>query len=164
MACRRAEFNVVHFLLTNGGNFSIVDDFGRTPLHDACWRPEPRFDIVTLILENDLTLLRLADVRGSIPLNYVREDHWLQWCAYFYHQKEKFWAVLSQRISKARSSDIANYHKVNIQESFTNKDAVGPLYWEPSNVLVDRVCNELSELKAKAGASETTMKRSQHAS
>lgn len=162
MACRQAEFNVVHYLLTNGANFSIVDDFGRTPLHDACWRPEPRFDIVTLILENDLTLLRLADVRGSIPLNYVREDHWLQWCAYFYHQKEKFWEVLNPRISKARSSDIANFHKVNLQESFTSKDAVGPLYWEPSHFLVDRLFREISDPKVPTTGSDNSVKRMKH--
>ena len=92
MACRRAEVDVVDFLLSNGGDKWFVDDFGRTPLHDACWRSEPRFDVVTLLLDRNLDLLRVMDVRGSNPLNYVREEHWVQWCAYFFHQKEKYWA------------------------------------------------------------------------
>eukprot|EP01040_Poterioochromonas_malhamensis_P003977 gene3977-4254_t len=91
MACRRSEKEVVQFLINSGADVSIVDDFGRTPLHDACWRPEPRFDIVTMILDVNCGLLRLADLRGSTPLNYVREEHWVQWCAYLFNQLEKYW-------------------------------------------------------------------------
>jgi len=94
IACRRSELDVVDFILSNGGDSLLVDDFGRTPLHDACWRPEPRFDVVTLLLDRNLTLLRIIDVRGANPLKYVREEHWTQWCAYFFHQKEKYWAIL----------------------------------------------------------------------
>lgn len=93
MACRRSTFEVVDFIMRNGGSSWFVDDFGRTPLHDACWRSEPRFDIVTLILNVCPELLFVQDVRGSLALNYVREEHWLQWCAYFYHQRDKYWPV-----------------------------------------------------------------------
>ena len=48
---------------------------------------EPRFDIVTLLLDQNLDLLRGMDVRGATPLKYVSEDNWLQWCAYLFHQK-----------------------------------------------------------------------------
>ena len=91
MACRRADFDVVDFLLENTGGVWGVDDYGRTPLHDACWRAEPRFDIVTCLLDKNLHLLRVLDVRGANPLNYVREEHWTQWCAYLFHQKERYW-------------------------------------------------------------------------
>lgn len=96
MACRRSNFEVVKFMIDNGANILIVDDYGRTPLHDACWRAEPRFDIVTLLLDKNLEILRMTDVRGSCPLNYVREEHWVHWCAYFFHQKEKYWAKLNE--------------------------------------------------------------------
>ena len=96
MACRRADFEVVDYLLDNIEGVWGVDDFGRTPLHDACWRPEPRFDIVTCVLDKNLHLLRVLDVRGANPLNYVREEHWTQWCAYLFHQKERYWAVLKE--------------------------------------------------------------------
>jgi len=92
MACRRSEFDVVEYVLGNIEGW-VVDDYGRTPLHDACWRPEPRFDVVTAILDINLNLLILTDVRGAIPLNYVREEHWIQWCAYLFHQKDKYWKV-----------------------------------------------------------------------
>jgi hypothetical protein len=95
MACRRAELDVVSFVLSNcDGSTWPIDDFGRTPLHDACWRPKPRFDIVTKLLDLNLDLLRMEDVRGAVPLSYVREEHWLSWCAYFFHQKEKYWSAL----------------------------------------------------------------------
>jgi ankyrin repeat protein len=91
MACRRGSFEVADFILSNGGDCNIIDDYGRTPLHDACWRMDPRFDVVTLLLDRNLDLLRTLDVRGSTPLKYVREEHWIQWCAYIFHQKEKYW-------------------------------------------------------------------------
>jgi len=93
MACRRSDYNIVEYLLQCGGDVQIVDDFGRTPLHDACWRPEPRFDIVTLLLDKNASLLQLTDSRGSTPLNYVREADWLQWCAYIFYQKERYWGI-----------------------------------------------------------------------
>jgi hypothetical protein len=79
-------------MLENGADLTIVDDYGRTPLHDACWRQEPCFEVVTLILDTHIDLLRCYDVRGSIPLHYVREEHWIQWCAYLFNQVEKYWA------------------------------------------------------------------------
>ena len=93
MACRRSDFNVVDYILSNGGNHGIIDDFGRSILHDACWRIEPRFDIVTLILECKLELLYYLDTRHCSALQYVREEHWLQWCAYLFHQKEIYWPI-----------------------------------------------------------------------
>jgi len=99
MACRRADFEVVDYLLENAGGEWGVDDFGRTPLHDACWRPEPRFDIVTCVLDKNLHLLRVLDVRGANPLNYVREEHWTQWCAYLFHQKERYWRPVDERFA-----------------------------------------------------------------
>jgi ankyrin repeat protein len=91
MAARRSSFETVKFILDNGGDLGIVDDYGRTPLHDACWRNNIRFDVITLLLNCNLDLLRTADIRGACPLSYVREEFWMHWCAYFYHQKEKYW-------------------------------------------------------------------------
>jgi len=97
MACRRSEFAIVDFVLSNGGDVSIVDDYGRTVLHDACWRIEPRFDIVTMILDNDSSILFYLDARGCSPLKYVREEHWIHWCAYLFHQKDKYWPINTEQ-------------------------------------------------------------------
>lgn len=91
MACRRSDFKIIDFILKNGGSLNIIDDYGRTPLHDACWSTEPRFDVVTLLLDYNVNLLRVCDVRGSTPLNYVRQEHWLEWCAFIFYLREKYW-------------------------------------------------------------------------
>lgn len=111
MACRRAGKEIVQFLISNGADLSIVDDFGRTPLHDACWRPEPRFDVVTMILDSNPELIRFADLRGSIALNYVREEHWVQWCAYLFNQLEKYWPF--QRPNTIESEYMAKRPKID---------------------------------------------------
>ena len=91
MACRRSSYDIAEFIMENGGNCNIVDDYGRTPLHDACWRVEPKFDIVTLLLDKNVDLIRTLDIRGDSPLKYVREEHWIQWCAYLYYIKDRYW-------------------------------------------------------------------------
>ena len=111
MACRRSEFPIAEFIIRHGGDCNIVDDFGRTPLHDACWRVEPRFDIVTLLLDYNLDLLRIVDVRGASPLKYIREEHWLQWCAYLFHQKDKYWAPVGDA-----ANNLDNLRKFNVAE------------------------------------------------
>lgn len=97
MACRRGFLDVVRFLLgAEGGNVSICvrDDYGRTPLHDACWAPKPNFELMNLLLDwcssskqslqegNEgvaQRLLLMSDKRGHTPLDYVRREHWGQW-------------------------------------------------------------------------------------
>jgi ankyrin repeat protein len=92
-ASRSADLEVFEFIITHGGDVNAVDDYGRTSLHDVCWRAEPRFDIVTLILDRNINLLRTLDKRGFSPLRYIRQEHWLHWCAYFFHQKDKYWPI-----------------------------------------------------------------------
>ena len=80
VACRRASADVVAFLL-NEANVSpcLRDDFGRTPLHDACWRGSPEYDIFELLLSKEPRLAFVADVRGHKPFQYVRKEHWADW-------------------------------------------------------------------------------------
>lgn len=105
MACRRSSFEVVDFILKNGGSSWSVDDFGRTPLHDAFWRSEPRFDIVTLLLNICPKLILVQDVRGSQALHYVRDEHWLHWCAYFFHQRDRYWSPIEKPIDTQTVED-----------------------------------------------------------
>ena len=127
MACRRADLDVVEFILTHGGNLDIIDDYGRTPLHDACWRIEPRFDIATMILDINIDLIRFADKRGSTPVHYVRQEHWMQWCAYFYHQREKYWPRIETAIQHKNCFDINSDETIqtsnNCSSSTTSSNA-----------------------------------------
>ena len=93
MAARRSNFAVLEFLLAHGGSFCCVDDYGRIPLHDACWRLVPQFDVVAILMDQDPSLILASDRRGFAPLSYVQNEHWRDWCAYLYYQRDKYWPV-----------------------------------------------------------------------
>lgn len=97
MACRRGRVGSLRYLLRVCGPSGLIqtDDFGRTVMHDACWTPTPRFDVVSSVLDVDTRLLRILDKRGSSPLQYVPRDQWLQWCAFFEARKEVYWPMLA---------------------------------------------------------------------
>lgn len=109
LACRRAEFSIVQMILTHGGDVTIMDDFGRSVLHDTCWRPDPRFDIATLILDQHLEMVFYLDSRGCSPLQYVPQGLWIQWCAYLFHQKDKYWPR-----KEGQSATHAGDHRVHV--------------------------------------------------
>jgi hypothetical protein len=54
-ACRRGYTEMVEFLLSPPVQLPVRvrDDYGRTPLHDACWNPTPQLEICTWILQRD---------------------------------------------------------------------------------------------------------------
>lgn len=83
MACRRGFTDVVKFLVEEAGvNVKIRDDYGRTPLHDACWTTQPHFDLIDLLLLKDPRLLFICDARGFAPFQYTRREHWDRWKLY----------------------------------------------------------------------------------
>jgi Ankyrin repeats (3 copies) len=84
MACRRSLTDVVRFLVQDAKVSVLVrDDFGRTALHFAFWTPTPNFDLVRLLVEQVPELLCVEDVRGSTPLQYIRNEHRDQWYNFF---------------------------------------------------------------------------------
>ena len=97
MACRRGDVNVVRFLLSEGRvNILVRDDFGRTPLHDACWTAEPHFGVMDVLLEHaPMSLLLAEDVRGHTPFHYARREHWESWVSYLKEREPKFTALLN---------------------------------------------------------------------
>jgi ankyrin repeat protein len=95
LACRRSSFQIVQFLLTHGASAVTVDDFGRTPFHDACWRPDPRFDIIVCLLQHSPELIRCQDIRGSFALAYICKDNWAMYCAFLFHQRDLYWPKLN---------------------------------------------------------------------
>jgi hypothetical protein len=80
MACRRGFVDLVEFLLiTCKLSVRILDDCGRTPLHDACWNPTPQLQICKWLIERDPSLLLVKDKRGSTPFQYARPEDWPTW-------------------------------------------------------------------------------------
>jgi len=89
MACRRGSLDVVRFLLDEAGvSVRVRDDFGRTPLHDACWTTTPAFELVRTILRMEPDLLLVSDRRGHTPLGYVRRDDWGAWVRFLDESRE----------------------------------------------------------------------------
>lgn len=86
MACRRGFTEMVNFLLSSAValNVRVRDDYGRTPLHDACWSPEPQLEICTWIMQKDPSLFLVADKRGYTPFQYARKSDWHTWRQFLY--------------------------------------------------------------------------------
>lgn len=83
LACRKGFEEVVGFLLTEGEvPVWVKDDFGRNPLHDACWTAKPNFEMMDILIEISPDLLLISDARGHTPLNYVRFQDWNMWTDY----------------------------------------------------------------------------------
>mmetsp|Transcript_2047 Transcript_2047/g.2872 ORF Transcript_2047/g.2872 Transcript_2047/m.2872 type:complete len:153 (+) Transcript_2047:367-825(+) len=81
MACRRGFPDVVQFLITEGeARITVKDDYGRTPLHDACWTPTPNYEVMEVLLSViEPSMLLTEDVRGHTPFDYSRREHWDSW-------------------------------------------------------------------------------------
>ena len=90
MACRRGYTDIVRFLIKEAQvTLRVKDDFGRTPLHDACWSADPNFDLMELIIEHDPDLLLIEDVRGHSPFSYARRSHWKEWSEFLTARRDR---------------------------------------------------------------------------
>eukprot|EP00553_Chaetoceros_curvisetus_P007886 CAMPEP_0204615050 /NCGR_PEP_ID=MMETSP0717-20131115/2649_1 /ASSEMBLY_ACC=CAM_ASM_000666 /TAXON_ID=230516 /ORGANISM="Chaetoceros curvisetus" /LENGTH=227 /DNA_ID=CAMNT_0051627899 /DNA_START=36 /DNA_END=719 /DNA_ORIENTATION=+ len=89
MACRRGSLEVVKFFLDIAGvSILCCDDFGRTPMHDACWSSAPNFELLELLIAKCPSLLLMCDKRGHSPLQYTRREHWSMWCNFLTKHKD----------------------------------------------------------------------------
>ena len=97
MACRRGDMNVIEFLIEEAGvRLDVSDDFGRTPLHDACWTSKPNLDVVGLLLKKvPPNMFLMEDVRGHTPFHYARREHWPTWVAFLQENAQ----LILQRVS-----------------------------------------------------------------
>jgi len=89
MACRRG-FSEISSLLIEEADVSvrIIDDCGRTPLHDALWNKDCKFEIVDRLIRSDPSLLLFSDKRGHTPFSYARKEHWPRWIKFLWCRKE----------------------------------------------------------------------------
>jgi Ankyrin repeats (3 copies) len=102
MACRRGFVSVVDLLLSPPVDLSlrVRDDYGRTPLHDACWNPEPQLEICAWILQRDASLFLVADKRGYTPFQYARQSDWPVWCKFLYDHSAHLKGLDDQEITE----------------------------------------------------------------
>jgi len=101
MACRRGNLATIRFLLEEAHvSLHIRDDFGRTPLHDACWTTQPHLKVLDLLLTLTPPSMWLAeDVRGHTPFHYAPKRDWDVWVEFLEERKEK----LIQRIERIQT-------------------------------------------------------------
>lgn len=95
MACRRSDVNIVRLLVLEFKvRVHVKDDYGRTPLHDACWTTTPNFEIMEILLAaSDPRLLLAEDVRGHTPFEYARREHWDAWIQFLEANREKLESI-----------------------------------------------------------------------
>jgi hypothetical protein len=91
MACRRGFKDMVEFLLEQPAiGVRVVDDCGRSPIHDLCWNPTPQLEICKWIMERDPSLFFVSDRRGFSPFDYARPQHWNIWKQFLLDNKGCF--------------------------------------------------------------------------
>ena len=91
MACRRGYVDVATFLIKEAGvTVRVIDDYGRTPLHDVCWTCEPNFQLFELVIMACTDLLFMRDRRGHTPLDYARREHWGDYVKFLGERLELF--------------------------------------------------------------------------
>jgi Ankyrin repeats (3 copies) len=107
MVCRKGETEFLKVMLEAGASVQVADDYGRSPLTDACWCARPCFDVVRLILEKDPRLFHLTDCRGAVPLSYVPPKDWAAWLVFLESIKDDFWPKRDARVGEQEPPELA---------------------------------------------------------
>jgi hypothetical protein len=89
--CRRGRHDLLQLFFEAGCSLQCADDQGRTPLHDCCWAANTAFEVAELISAVDPRLFYMTDLRGAVPLSYVRKEHWPLWIEYLESKKDIIW-------------------------------------------------------------------------
>jgi hypothetical protein len=116
MVCRRGDHELLKVLIQNGCNIQVADDYGRTPLHDACWTAEPSFETVKMLLQQDRHLFYLKDSRGSLPLSYVRREQWPAWIEFLEQKKDAYFRPRNMDIDGVESDPILTMFEPNTKQ------------------------------------------------
>ena len=126
MVCRRGDADLLQIMLDVGSTVQVADDYGRTPLHDACWAATPSFDTVELIADRDITLFHMTDSRGAVPLSYVRREHWPEWIEFLENKKDKWWPPVTGADEPSMLVDVApNERPVPMPENALSIELAG---------------------------------------
>jgi len=119
--CRKPDTLRI-FLEETGVDIRVADEYGRTPLHYACWRGEkdnknggkdksnnldPCFQMIDDIMTSRemVNMFLYSDIHGSVPLSYVPRHHWKKWIQYLSSKKDIWF--------KPRKANNATGHDAN---------------------------------------------------
>lgn len=88
VAARRGHTDIVKFLVEEANaSVHFIDEYHRTPLHDACWTSTPNFEIVEILLRYAPAQALCRDNRGATPFDYARHEHHDQWVQFLRNHK-----------------------------------------------------------------------------
>jgi Ankyrin repeats (3 copies) len=110
MVCRRGDAVLLQVLLSHevGTDLHVADDYGRTPLHDACWASNFAQEVVQLILMHNIDenrhMFYMEDARGSLPLSYAQKSHYSQWKQFLEDHQDHFWPMAANPSSTVAQS------------------------------------------------------------
>lgn len=96
LICRCGNEKLLAVMLDHCACLQVSDDYGRTPLHDACWSTCPNFDLIEMILDRDPSLLFVVDARGSPPVEYLQKQFWSQWSSFILRKVDTYWPQLAK--------------------------------------------------------------------
>ena len=105
--CRRGDAEALKILVDLGCSLQVSDDYGRTPLHDACWCAAPCFDVIEIILRKDRHLLHITDCRGATPLSYVRKENWADFLTFLGSKKDVYWPPRNKNLGAEPVPELA---------------------------------------------------------
>lgn len=136
LVCRLGDHRMLKVMLDCGATTEVCDDFGRTPLHDACWAAKPAFELVDLIMTAGLPngnhyLFSLTDNRGATPLSYIRQEHWAEWMEFLVKKKDIYWPAMDKSHGKKGPPDITR----ELPNSRPLPDPMGALPLELANMV-----------------------------
>ena len=102
LSCRRGFKEITAYLLSDevGLKACVRDDYGRTPLHDACWNPSPLIEICTWLLQKEPALFFITDKRGFTPFQYARKSDWLVWRQFLFDRRHLFESLARPEIQE----------------------------------------------------------------
>lgn len=108
ISCRRGHTAMVKFMVQEAKiNPRVMDDMGRTALHDCCWSTQPNLDTMDVLLQvmPPVSLL-MQDTRGNTPFDYAPRKHWGIWLKYLQEREHVFvnWIVSRRRLVAARAA------------------------------------------------------------
>jgi hypothetical protein len=94
--CRRNCVASLLIMIDVGCELHVCDDYGRTPLHDACWGSSTHFEAIDLLLQHAkpdvrCRLFHLTDRHGATPLSYIQRDQWHEWVRFLESRKDLYW-------------------------------------------------------------------------
>jgi ankyrin repeat protein len=99
LACRRGNYDVVEFLVYEAGvHIDVVDNMGRSVLHDVLWRPQYQQAMELMVLLLRIVppeLLVSEDIRGHSCFDYCRKVDYDAWIDFI-----KKYSPLIQRRAK----------------------------------------------------------------